>query len=117
MRFLFLTNSGPSSWIREAGHQSARATAPAPGVPRCSHLHPKCSSGRPDHLGRKNRLARPVVDVEELEMPIGNMRGDQVYDDLDCAGQPRVRAGEEAQDLPRVVGVELGLDWPVRARL
>ena len=28
-----LTNSGPSSWIQEAGHQGARAPVPALGVP------------------------------------------------------------------------------------
>ena len=45
-------------------------------------------------------------------MPIGELRGDQVNGDVECAGQLRVRAGDEAQDLPRVVGVELGLNWP-----
>ena len=58
-----------------------------------------------------------MADVEELEMPIGELRGDQVNDDVECAGQLRVRAGDEAQGLPRVAGVEIGLDWPGRARL
>ena len=48
---------------------------------------------------------------------IGELRGDQVGDDVECAGQLRVCAGVEAHDLPRVVGVELGLDWSGRARL
>ena len=36
-----LTNSDPSSWIQEAGHQGDRALAPELGVPRRNHLHPK----------------------------------------------------------------------------
>ena len=40
-----------------------------------------------------------MVDVEELEMLIGQLRGDQVYDDVECAGQLRVRAGDEARGL------------------
>ena len=46
-----------------------------------------------------------MVNVEELEIPIGEFRGDQVGDDLKCTGQLRVRAGDEVQDLPRVVQV------------
>eukprot|EP00614_Pseudopedinella_elastica_P002255 CAMPEP_0172588044 /NCGR_PEP_ID=MMETSP1068-20121228/7006_1 /TAXON_ID=35684 /ORGANISM="Pseudopedinella elastica, Strain CCMP716" /LENGTH=37 /DNA_ID= /DNA_START= /DNA_END= /DNA_ORIENTATION= len=37
-----------------------------------------------------------MSDVEELEMLIGELRGDQVSDDVECAGQLRVRAGDEA---------------------
>ena len=48
-----LTNTDPSSWIHEAGHQGARALAPALGVPRRNHLHPKCPSVPPGHLGQK----------------------------------------------------------------
>ena len=33
----------------------------------------------------------------ELEMPIGELRGDQVDEYVECAGQLRVRAGDEAQ--------------------
>ena len=51
-----------------------------------------------------------MVDDDELEMPIGELRGDQVGDDVEYAGQLPVRAGDEAHELPRVVGVELGLD-------
>ena len=47
------TNSDPSSWIQEAGHQGARALAPALGVPRRNHLHPKCPSVPPGHLGHQ----------------------------------------------------------------
>ena len=36
---------------------------------------------------------------------------------MECAGQLRVRASDEAQDLTRVVDVELGLNWSRRARL
>ena len=71
----------------------------------------------PPGLLEEDGLARSVVDVEELEMPIGELRGDQVDDDVECAGQLPLRAGDGAQDLPRVVGVELGLDWTGRARL
>ena len=46
-----LTNSDPGSWIQGAGHQGARAPAPALGVLRRNHLHPKCPSVPPDHLG------------------------------------------------------------------
>ena len=57
-----------------------------------------------------------MVDVEELGVIIGELRGDQVGGDVECAEKLRVRAGGEAQDLPRVLGVELGLDWSGRAR-
>ena len=60
--------------------------------------------------------AHPMVYVEELEVPIGELRGDKANDDVECVGQLRVRAGDEAQDVPWVVGVELGLDWSRRAR-
>ena len=48
-------------------------------------------------------------------MLIGELRCDQVGNDVESAGQLRVRAGDEAQGLPRFVIVELGLDWPGRA--
>ena len=77
----------------------------------------QCESQAPPGLLEEDGLTRPVVDVEELEMPIGEFRGDQVDDDVECAGKLRVRAGDEAQGLPPVAGVELGLDWSGRARL
>ena len=49
-------------------------------------------------------LARPVADVEELNMLIGELIGHQVGDDLECAGRLRVRAGHEAHGLPLVAG-------------
>ena len=58
-----------------------------------------------------------MVDVEELKISIGELRGDQSGDDVECAGQTRVRAGDEAHGLPRDVGAELGLDWPGPAGL
>ena len=58
-----------------------------------------------------------MVDDDELEMPIGELRGDQVGDDVEYAGQLPVRAGDEAHELPRVVGVELGLGKSGQARL
>ena len=70
----------------------------------------------PDLL-EEDELARPVVDVEELNLFIGELRGDQVGDDMECAGRLRVRAGEKAHDLPRVIGFELRLDWSGRAGL
>ena len=76
-----------------------------------------CEAQTPSGLLVEDGLANPVVDVEELEMPIGELRGDQANDDVECAGQLRIRAGDEAQDLPRVVGVEFGLVWSWRARL
>ena len=59
----------------------------------------------------------PVADVGELEMLIGELRCDQVDNDVEFAGQLRACAGDEGQGLPRVVGAELGLDWYGRARL
>ena len=59
----------------------------------------QCESQAPPGLLEEDGLAHPMVDVEELEMLIGELRGDQVGDDVECAGQLRVRAGEEAQDL------------------
>ena len=63
----------------------------------------RCGSQAPSSLLEEDGLARPVVDVEELEVIIGKLRGDQVGDDVECAGQLRARAGDTAQDLPRVV--------------
>ena len=76
-----------------------------------------CESQVPPGLLDEDLLARPVVDIEEMRMLFGELRGDQVDDNVECAGQLRVRAGDDAHDLPRVVDVELGLDWPGRARL
>ena len=60
----------------------------------------QCKSQAPPNMLEEDGLAHPMVDVEELEMPIGELRGDQVNDDMECAGQLRVRAGDEAQDVP-----------------
>ena len=83
------------------------------GWMRCRH-GARGEGGAGDLL-EEDGLARPVVDVEELGMPIGELRGDQVDDDVECAGQLRIRAGDEAQGLPRIAGVEVGLDWSGRA--
>ena len=77
----------------------------------------QCESQDPPGLLEEDGHACPVVDVEELKIPIGELRGDQVDDEVKCAGKLRVRAGDEAHDLPRVLGVELGLDCPGRAGL
>ena len=74
-------------------------------------------SQAPPDLLEEDGLARPVVDGEELVVLTGELRGDEVDDGVECVGQLRVRAGDEAQDLPQVLGVELGLDWFGRARL
>ena len=76
----------------------------------------QCEFQAPPGLLEEDGLAHPVVDVEELVMLIGELKSDQVNDDVECARQLRVRAGDEAQELLRVVGVELGLDWSRRAR-
>ena len=60
----------------------------------------QCKSQAPPDLLEDDGLAHPMVDVEELEMPIGEFRGDQVNGDVECAGQLRVRAGYEAQGVP-----------------
>ena len=72
----------------------------------------QCDSQANPDLLEEDGLARPVVDVGELAMRIGKLRGDQVSDDAECAGQLPVRAGGETHDLPRVAGVELGLNRP-----
>ena len=54
-------------------------------------------SQAPPDLLEEDGLIRPVVDLEGPQMPIGELRGDQVDDDVECAEQPRVRAGDEAQ--------------------
>ena len=46
-----------------------------------------------------------MFDVEELEILTGELRGDQVDDDMECARQLRVRAGDEDQKISRVLGV------------
>ena len=66
----------------------------------------QCESRAPPDLLEEDGLARPVVDVEELDNLIGELRGDQVGDDVECAGLIRIRVGDE-----------LGLDWSGRARL
>ena len=60
----------------------------------------QCDSQAPPGPLEEDGLARPVVDVGELEMPIGELRGDQVDGVVECARQLRVRAGDEAQDMP-----------------
>ena len=78
----------------------------------------QCESQAPPGLLGEDGIARPVVHVEELEMPVGDeSRVDQVGDGVECAGQLCVRAGDEAHDLPRVIGDELELDWSARAGL
>ena len=77
----------------------------------------QCESQAPPDLREEDGHARPVVDFEELGMLIGKIRGDQVGDVLEYAGLLPVRTGDEAHDLSRVVGAEIGLDWPGRARL
>ena len=41
----------------------------------------QCESQAPPDLVEEDGLVRSVVDVEELEMPIDELRGDQVDDD------------------------------------
>ena len=77
----------------------------------------QCESQAHPELLEEDGLAHPMVDVEEMEVLIGELRGDQVNDNAECVGQLRVRAGDEAQDVPRVVSVELGTDWSRRAKL
>ena len=60
----------------------------------------QCESQAPPDLLAEDALSHPVGDFEELGMPIGELRGDQVNDDVDYAGQLRVRAGDEAPDIP-----------------
>ena len=83
--------------------------------------HPRCKASpkllRTCWRKMNYGLARPVVDVEKLGMLIGELRGEHVADDVECDGQLRARAGDEARGLPRVAGVELGLHWSGRARL
>ena len=45
--------------------------------------------------------------MSKLAMLVGELRGDQVGDDVECAGQLRIRAGDEAQGFPRFLGAEL----------
>ena len=60
----------------------------------------QCESQAPTGLLEEDGLAGPMADVEEPEMLIGELRGDEVNDDVERAGQLRVRAGDEAQDIP-----------------
>ena len=62
----------------------------------------QCESQAPPDLLEGDGLARPVVDVEELEMPIGELRGDHINDDVEGAGQLCVRAGDEARTFPEL---------------
>ena len=58
----------------------------------------QCESRASPDLLEEDGLARHVVNVEQLKMPIGELRGDQVDGDVECAGQLRVRAGDEAHE-------------------
>ena len=63
-----------------------------------SLAHPQ--SQAPLDLLEEDGLARPVVDAEELELLIGELGGGQSGDEVKYAGQLRVRAGDEAHELP-----------------
>ena len=43
-----------------------------------------------------------MVDVDKLGMLIGELRGDLVGGDVECAGQLIVRAGDEATAFPEL---------------
>ena len=60
----------------------------------------QCEFQAPPDLLKEDGLALPVADVDELEMPIGELTGDQVDDDVERTGRSCVRAGNEAHDLP-----------------
>ena len=46
----------------------------------------QCESQAPPDLLEEDGLARPVVDVEELRVLIGELTGDQVGGDMECTG-------------------------------
>ena len=62
----------------------------------------QCKFQTPPDLLEEDELAHSMADVEEPEMPIGELRGDQVDNDVEFAGQLRARAGDEAQDVPEL---------------
>ena len=77
----------------------------------------QCGSLAPPDMPEKDGLECPGVDVGEQGVLIGELGGDQVEDIAECARPSPVRACDEARNIPRVVGVELGPDWSDRARL
>ena len=90
-------------------------------VPAAAEYEPgppavQCVSQAPPGFLEEDGLALSMVNVGELGMLIGELRGDRVGDDVECARQLRARAGDKAQHLPRVAGIVLGFDWPGRAR-
>ena len=58
-----------------------------------------------------------MLDVEEMGLIIGELKGDQFGNVFKCAGQLPVRAGDEACGFPRVADTELVPDWPGRTGL
>ena len=70
----------------------------------------QCESEAPPGPLGEYGPARPVADVEELKILIGELRGSHAGDDVECARQLHLRAGDEAHGLSRIVGVELELD-------
>ena len=50
-------------------------------------------------------------------MPVGELRGDQIGDVVECAGQHPSRAFDEPLGLPRVEGVKPVLEWSGRTGL
>ena len=76
----------------------------------------QCKSQALSDLPERDGLARPLAHVGELGVFIGELRGDRVVNNRECAGNILERACDEARDLPRGAGVELGLDWSDRSR-
>ena len=75
----------------------------------------QCEPQAPPDLLKKDELANQRADVKELELLSRKPGGDEASCDVECAGQLRVRTGDEAYDILRVVGTEFGLGWSDRA--
>ena len=67
----------------------------------------QCETKLPPVLVEEDGLARPVIDVEERKIFIGELRGGQVDENVECNGRLRISAGDEGRGLPQVAGAEL----------
>ena len=59
-------------------------------------------SHAPPGLLEEDGLAHPMADAEELGMLVSELRGDQVNDELECAGQLRVAPTTKPRTFPEL---------------
>ena len=75
-----------------AGLVGMRNEVPAASEHEFGPPEVQCESRASPDLLEEDGIAHPMVDVEELEVLIGELRGDKAVDDMECARKfPRTR--------------------------